>query len=88
MRLPHNVFHSSPNGTELKRGDYVSNEWAAWGLELSASGGCDNRPRLFDTGNPGGVGGVGDPDLGSPNMRYPPSGFGKESLASPTCLMD
>jgi hypothetical protein len=47
-------FDFAPNGYErVEPGTYVSDEWSSLGLHLSASGGVDNKPRIFDTKNPG-----------------------------------
>jgi hypothetical protein len=65
--------------SSLVKGEYVDPQFAALGLTLSASGGEDTRPRVFDTSDP--VDGTcGDPDLGSPNMRCenPGPGTGEE----------
>jgi hypothetical protein len=48
---------------------------AAYGLTLKAMGGYLDRPRVFDTSNPG-VTEYGDPDLGSPYELCSPSGTG------------
>ena len=54
--------------SSLVKGEYVDTQFIALGLTLSASGGEDTRPRVFDTSDPV-DGNCGDPDLGSPNMR-------------------
>jgi hypothetical protein len=46
-------------------GVYISDEWAKFGLTLSAPGGFKDLPRMFDTSYPGDE----DTDLGSPNER-------------------
>jgi glucose/arabinose dehydrogenase len=73
-------FAKAANGTPLQGGMYVEDEWSEIGLRLSSTGGYGNRPRLFDTSNPGTME-FGDPDLGSPNEhcsgRDPPSGRGQ-----------
>ena len=61
-------FSAAANGKRLKRGDYVDNEWAEFGLKLSSSGGFGKKPRIFDSSNPGNEK-YGDLDLGSPNER-------------------
>lgn len=68
-------FSKAANGMKVLRGDFVSNEWAAYGLTLKALGGYADRPRVFDTSNPG-DNEYGDPDLGSPNKLCSPSGPG------------
>lgn len=68
-------------------GKYVTNEWAAYGLTLSASGGEGNAPRIFDTGNPGGEI-DGDLDLGTPNVSCGGPGTGeggKEGAPGENC---
>jgi hypothetical protein len=69
-------FSVTANNSRVSRGDYVKNEWAEFGLTLSAAGGYDTRPRVFDTANPGDNNDNGDPDLGSPNKRCTPAGPG------------
>jgi hypothetical protein len=56
------------------QGKYIKDEYAQYGLTLSASGGEGDSPRIFDTSNPG-TQEEGDPDLGSPN--YSCGGPGK-----------
>ena len=68
-------FSKAANGTELKGGDYVSNDWLSYGLTLSAEGGRGKLPRLFDTANPG-TEEKGDPDLGAPNKGCGGPGIG------------
>ena len=69
------TFDTTADGLPVKKGDYVGNEWQAFGLTLSASGGVNDKPRVFDTSDP--VDGTcGDPDLGAPNMRCPGGGPG------------
>ena len=50
----------------VNRGDFVGPQWQEYGLTLSASGGENVLPRIFDTANPLGQNGCGDADLGSP----------------------
>lgn len=57
---------------------------------MTASGGLNTLPRLFDTANPGGEGGFGDPDLGAPNERCQGGGpgigeGGEPDGAGPNC---
>jgi hypothetical protein len=68
-------FNKDAKGNYLNRGDYVSNQWADYGLVLSSIGGFGTRPRLFDTANPG-TNQYGDPDLGAPNEACPGGGPG------------
>jgi hypothetical protein len=42
-------FSEAANGTVLSRGDYLSNEFAPFGLMLKTSGGYGDLPRVFDT---------------------------------------
>ena len=46
-------FFTDAEGNPLNPVNYVSDEWAKYGLTLSASGQEGNLPRLFDTANPG-----------------------------------
>lgn len=65
-------FNEYPNGTVVKAGSYVKNEWfEAFGISLSASRGRGDMPRIFDSSNP-----VKDPDLGTPNEKCIPPGPG------------
>ena len=68
-------FSKAANGSELRAGLYVSDEWRGLGLTLGASGGIGNKPRLFDTANPG-TEQKGDPDLGAPNESCGGPGVG------------
>lgn len=61
---------------ELETGIYVMDQYAEYGLTLSANGGFNNRPRIFDTRNPGNMT-HGDPDLGSPNESCDGGGPGE-----------
>lgn len=60
-------------GKILNHGDYVPDEWAPFGMVLSASGGIRSAPRLFNTSN---VAGSQDADLGTPNEQCIPCGPG------------
>lgn len=53
----------------------MENEYAEFGLTLSATGGFGSLPRTFDTANPGTME-FGDPDLGAPNEKCTPPGPG------------
>jgi hypothetical protein len=61
------------------QGKYIKDEYAQYGLTLSARGGEGDLPRIFDTSNPG-TQEEGDPDLGSPNYSCggPGKGVGGE----------
>jgi len=60
---------------EQPRGKYVKDEYAEFGLTLTASGGEDDSPRIFDTANPGNEV-EGDSDLGTPNKSCGGPGTG------------
>lgn len=76
-------FSKDAKGKPLSRGDYVDNEWKDFGLVLATmNGGFGNKPRLFDTANPGTTG-KGDPDLGAPNYKCPGGGPGKGQGGKP-----
>lgn len=79
-------FNITDAGTAVGRGDYVSTEWQQMGVTISASGGYtpDNKPRIFDTSNPGTNNWNGDPDLGSPNNQCANPGPGVGSGGKPT----
>jgi hypothetical protein len=65
-------FDTFSNGTAIPPGLYVEDDWwGEWGITLEVAGGADNRPRVFDTANPG-----PDPDLGAPNESCPGGGPG------------
>ena len=70
------TFDVDANGNPIAPGKYVQNEWASFGLSLSATGGEGSTPRLFDTANPGSEDTCGDEDLGAPNEACTPSGPG------------
>ena len=57
-------------------GQYVKDQYAAYGLTLSASGGEGDSPRIFDTANPGSQE-EGDLDLGTPNESCSGPGTGE-----------
>jgi hypothetical protein len=62
-------FDTDADGHPVQPGTYVSDEWESLGLTtLLALGGVGNRPRIFDTKNPG-TQDAGDPDLGAPNKK-------------------
>lgn len=86
--IRHDVdFSFTDGGNKLEHGDFVSNEWETFGMLLSAIGGFDTRPRLFNTsdtvgsylGTPNmqcnstgpGVGLGGEPDGNGPNCQSP-----------------
>lgn len=61
-------FLTAADGSTLEGGLYVENQWAEYGLSLSATGGLGDVPRVFNTSDVGdGESGFGDRDLGSPN---------------------
>jgi hypothetical protein len=70
-------FDKAADGTPIKRGDYVTDQWKSLGLMLAASGTESSKKgaRIFDTTNPGRRK-TGDPDLGAPNKRCTPAGPG------------
>jgi hypothetical protein len=69
-------FAKNANGDPVSPGAYVESEWEAYGMILSAAGGFETLPRIFDTANPGESNDKGDPDLGALNMRCSPPGPG------------
>ena len=68
-------FDTDINGNPITPGDYVTDEMWAGLLTMSTTGGVGNKPRVFDTSNPG-----ADPDLGAPNELCggPGKGIGGE----------
>lgn len=66
----------SAGGQVVPAGAYVEDEWAEFGLTLSATGGFGTLPRVIDTANPGESNDTGDPDLGAPNIYFSPPGPG------------
>ena len=42
-------FNKFPDGTPVQRGEYLSTEYAAYGLTFTATGGYGSLPRIFDT---------------------------------------
>ena len=68
-------FARDADGNSLSPGQYVELEWESYGLVLASKNGFGNKPRIFDTSNPGTVE-AGDPDLGSPNQKCNNSGPG------------
>jgi hypothetical protein len=59
----------------LAKDDYVDLQYSHLGLIVSAAGGMDTRPQVFDTANPVDEYNCGDKDLGSPNMHCPGGTF-------------
>ena len=78
-------FSKGANDEQLEGGTYVDNQWEAFGMVLSSTGGLGSRPRLFNTSNVGN-GMHGDPDLGSPHKLCTPSGPGVGSGGRPGAL--
>lgn len=82
-------FETAGDGTSLVAGDYITTPWFdEYGMTVTAeatTGGYtpDNRPRLFDTSNPGTDNKHGDPDLGSPNEACNPAGPGRGAGGAP-----
>ena len=70
-------FDTRPGGESLEPGLYVSDEWADYGVLVSASD--EKKVRLFNLLNPTG----NDFDLGSPNRRCDPSGPGSGEGGEP-----
>jgi len=68
-------FDFAADGTPIPPGAYLENEYAEYGLTLSATGGFGTLPRTLDTANPGDEM-FGDPDLGAPNEFCKPPGPG------------
>ena len=62
-------FEFDANGNSLSKGQVIDDEFAAWGITVSATGGA-NKAMVFDTAHPTG----GDTDL-----RTPGSGAGNDS---------
>lgn len=68
-------FNTFPDGTPVKRGEYIGTQYLAYGLTFNATGGYGSLPRIFDTSEVGNVK-FGDADLGTPNSRCPQGGPG------------
>jgi hypothetical protein len=70
-------FDKAADGTPIKGGDYVTDQWKSLGLTVAASGTESSKKgaRIFDTTNPGSRK-AGDPDLGAPTQRCTPTGPG------------
>lgn len=71
--LPVIDFDTFPNGTATSAGDIISNQFAPWGITVSATGGS-NDAMIFDGANPTG----GDVDLGSPHESFGGPGEGAD----------
>jgi len=77
-------FETNDRLVALTPGSYVKYEWfEIYGLTLSASAKSgltpDDRPRIFDSANPG-----ANTNLGSPNIHCTPSGGGFGAEGGPT----
>ena len=57
-------FDSLPDGSSLESGEFIEDQYSAYGITISASGEGKASLRLFDTGS---INLNGDEDLGSPN---------------------
>ena len=59
-------FDSLPDGSSLESGEFIKKQYSAYGIIISASGGAEELPRLFDSSAalPS-----DDLDLGSPNEK-------------------
>jgi hypothetical protein len=69
-------FEKLPSDEELLGGEYLTDEFAEYGvLMMSSSGGFLDYPRLFSSANVGNML-YGDSGLGSPNVLCDPSGPG------------
>ena len=68
-------FNTLSDGTPVLGGAYVSTEWSAYGVTLTATGGYGAHPRIFNTSDVGNKL-YGDIDLGTPNSHCPQGGPG------------
>ncbi|RME55372.1 MAG: hypothetical protein D6790_16040, partial [Caldilineae bacterium] len=77
--LPTIDFETDAAGNSLTKGQTIDNEWAGWGVTVSAAATAPGTgpAMIFDSANPTG----GDTDLGSPNQDFggPGVGAGGES---------
>lgn len=64
-------FEKDTSGNSMASGMYIDTEWAGYGLSMSAHGGSNSAPCLFNTSDIG-----NDPDLGTPNECCSPVGPG------------
>ena len=79
-------FETTASGAPLTHGQYVSDQWLTWKLNITASsitGGYTpaGQARIFDTKLPG-----PDPDLGTPNEFCPGGGPGEGAGGVPTAI--
>lgn len=67
-------FETNAAGVPLATGQIIDDEWAAWGIHVSAVGNSPgpNPAMVFNSAAPTG----GDPDLGTPNQFYGGPGIG------------
>ncbi len=72
--LPTIDFETDAAGNPLAKGQVIDNEWAAWGITVSAAAnaGGTGPAMIFDSANPSG----GDTDLGTPNQSFGGPGVG------------
>ena len=68
-------FNTAADGTVIPGGTYIDTQYVGLGMTFFAEGGVGDKPRAFNTPNPGTME-CGDPDLGSPNERCSPPGPG------------
>ncbi len=71
--LPVIDFDTFPNGIDTSAGDIITNQFAPWGITVSATGGSGDA-MIFDGANPTG----GDDDLGSPHESFGGPGEGAD----------
>ncbi|MFK8012784.1 MAG: SdrD B-like domain-containing protein, partial [Marinicellaceae bacterium] len=69
--LPVINFDTYPNGLDTVAGDIITDQFAPWGITVSATGGSGDA-MIFDGNNPTG----GDDDLGSPHESFGGPGVG------------
>lgn len=70
-------FSTRANGTPLRKGDYVGDEWVSThGLYIMADG-ASSKARVFDTADPDCVNTDGSIDFGSPNVSCMDGGLGQ-----------
>ena len=70
-RAQHRVidFTTDASGGAISAGDFISNQYTLWGIEISESD-VNHRAMAFDTANPTG----GDSDIGAPNQAFNATG--------------
>ena len=65
-------FDTNASGNNLSSGDVVTDQWTAWGVQVTTNDPVNHPAMIFDSANPTGE----DTDLGTPNASFGGPGVG------------